>query len=87
MNWINRCKLPATEVTKFNGQPCIFLDSLWGALYDTFNHTADHQVNVNVLNKIENKAISLWEPFSKHEFRKVISKYNNLSAPGPNKIT
>ena len=39
MNWINRCKLLATEAIKFNSQPCITPDSLWNALHDTFNHT------------------------------------------------
>jgi len=28
INWINRCKLPATEAIKFNKQPCITPDSL-----------------------------------------------------------
>ena len=87
MNWINRHKLLATEAIKFNGQLCIIPDSLWSALHDTFNHTINRQVNVNILNEIKNKSISLWELFSKHEFRKAISKCNNLSVPGPDKIT
>lgn len=87
MNWINRHKLPATEAIKFNGQLYISPDSLWGTFYDTFNHVVNRQVDVDILNEIENKAILLWEPFSKHEFRKAISKCNNLSAPGPDKIT
>jgi len=87
MNWINRCKLPATEAIKLNSQLCITPDSLWGALHNTFNHTINHQVNVDILNKIKNKSTSSWEPFSKFEFRNVISKYNNLSAPGPDKVT
>ena len=87
MNWINRCKLPATEAIKFNSQPCITPDSLWGALHNMFNHTINCQVNVDILNEIENKSTSLWEPFSKLEFRNVISKCNNSSAPGPDKIT
>ena len=87
MNWINRCKLPATEAIKFNSQLCITPDSLWDALHNTFNHTINRQVNVDILNKIKNKSTSSWEPFSKFEFRNVISKYNNLSAPGPDKVT
>ena len=87
INWINRCKLPATEAIKFNKQPCITPDSLWNTLHDMFNHTIHCQVNVDVLNKIENKAISLWELFSKHKFRKAISMCNNSSAPGLDKIT
>ena len=87
MNWINRRKLLVTEAIKFNEQLYITPDSLWGALHDTFNHAIDHQVDVDVLNEIENKSISLWEPFSKHEFRKAISKCNNLLVPSPDKIT
>jgi len=87
MNWINRHKLPATEAIKFNGQPYITSDSLWDVLHNTFNHTINHQVDVDILNEIENKSTSSWEPFSKFEFRNVISKCNNSSAPGPDKIT
>ena len=87
MNWINRRKLPTNEAIKFNGQLCITPDSLQGALHNIFNHAIDYQVNVDVLNEIESKTISLWEPFSIHEFRNAISKCNNLSVPGPDKIT
>ena len=87
MNWINRHKLPATEAIKFNEQLCITPDSLWGAFHDMFNHTINRQVDVDVLNEIKSKTTSLWEPFSIHEFRSAISKCNNLSAPGPDKIT
>lgn len=82
-----RRKLPATEAIKFNGQPCITPDSLWGALHNTFNHAINRQVDVDILNEIENKSTSSWEPFSKFEFRNAISKCNNLSAPGPDKFT
>ena len=87
MNWINRHKLPATEAIKFNEQLCITPDSLWGAFHDMFNHAINRQVDVDVLNEIKSKTTSLWEPFSIHEFRSAISKCNNLSAPGPDKIT
>ena len=87
MNWINRRKLPAIEAIKFNGQLCITPDSLWGTLYNMFNHAINCQVYVNILNKIENKSTSSWELFSKFEFRNVISKCNNSSAPGPDKVT
>ena len=52
-----------------------------------FNHTIDYQVNIDVLNEINSKPISIWDPFSKHKFRKAISKCNNSLAPGPDKIT
>ena len=87
MNWINKHKLPATEAIKFNGQPCITPDNLWGAFHNTFNHAINRQVNVNILSKIENKSTSSWEPFSKLEFKNTISKYNNSSALGLDKVT
>ena len=62
-------------------------DSLWGTLHNMFNHTINHQVNVNILNEIENKSTSLWKLFSKLEFMNTISKCNNSSASGPDKIT
>ena len=87
MNWINRCKLPATEAIKHNGYLCLSLESLWDTLYSTFNTTLNYQVDLNILSKIECKATSLWYPFSKEEFKQAISKCNNLSAPGPDKLT
>ena len=51
-----------------------------------FNHTINHQVDVNILNEIKNKFTSSWELFFKFEFRNAISKCNNLSAPGPDKV-
>jgi len=84
MNWINKHKLPAI---KYDGQPCIFLDSLWRALHASFNTALHHQVDVYVLNKIESKATFFWEPFSKEEFRQAINKCNNSSASGPDKLT
>ena len=87
MNWINKYKLPATKAIKYDGQPCLAPDSLWRALHTTFNTVLHRQVNVNVLNKIGSKTTSLWELFSKEEFRQTINKYNNSSAPRPDKLT
>jgi len=33
------------------------------------------------------KLISIWKPFLKEEFKNAISKYNDLSASGPDKIS
>ena len=87
MNWINKRKLPATEAIKFNGQPCITPDNLWGILHNTFNHAINCQVDVDILSEIENKSTSSWEPFSKLEFKNAISNCNNSSAPSSNKVT
>ena len=87
MNWINKCKLPTIEAIKYDGQPCLSPNSLWRAFHASFNTVLHHQVDVNVLNKIESKATSLWEPFSKDEFRQAINKCNNSSAPRSDKLT
>ena len=87
MNWISRCKLPATKAIKHNGHQCLSPESLWDTLHSTFNTVLNHQVDLNILSKIECKATSLWYPFSKEEFKQVISKCNDLSVPGPDKLT
>jgi len=55
MNWINKQKLPAIKAIKYEDQLCLTLESLWGALYATFNTTLHRQVNTNVLNEIGSK--------------------------------
>ena len=87
INWINRCKLPATKAIKHNSSPCLFPESLWTALHSTFNTALHHQVNLDILSEIDSKPTLQWFPFSREEFKQAISKYNNLSAPGPNKLS
>jgi len=87
MNWINRYKLPATKAIKHNGSLCLFPESLWNALYNTFNTALHCQVDLDILNEINRKPTSQWFPFSREEFKQAISKYNNSSAPGPNKLS
>ena len=87
MNWINRCKLPATEAIKHNGSLCLFSESLWNALHSTFNTALHRQVDLNILSKIDSKPTLQWFPFSREEFKQAISKCNNSSAPGPNKLS
>ena len=87
MNWINRCKLPAIKAIKYDGCSCLSLESLWEALHNIFNNALNHQVNTNILNKIRWKSTSCWSSFSKEEFKQAISKYNDLSSLGPNKLT
>ena len=86
MNWINKRKLPTVEAIKYEGQPCLTSESLWGALYTTFNTALYRQVNTNVLNEIGSKTTATWVLFLKEEFRWALIKYNNSSAPGPNKL-
>ena len=87
MNWISRCKLPATKAIKHNDCPCLSPESLWDTLHSIFNTALNHQVDLNILSKIECKATLQWYPFSKEEFNQAISKYNNLLVPGPDKLT
>jgi len=70
-----------------NGQPCLSSESLWNALHSTFNTTLNQQVDLNILNEVEHKPSFPWSPFSKEEFKSVISKCSNLLAPGPDKLT
>ena len=87
MNWINRHKLPATKAIKHNGSLYQSPESLWDALYNTFNTTLYCQVDPNILNEIDRKPTSQWFPFSKEEFKQAISKCNNSFVPGPNKLS
>ena len=87
MNWINRYKLPATEAIKHNGSLYQSPESLWDALHNIFNTTLHCQVDPNILNEIDHKPTLQWFPFSKEEFKQVISKCNNSSVPGPNKLS
>ena len=86
-NWISRCKLPAIEAIKYDGRLYLSSESLWEALHNTFNTALNHQVDFNILSEIKCKSTSHWSPFSKEEFKQVISKYNDSSSPGPNKLT
>jgi len=86
-SWINKQKLSATEAIKHEGQPCLMLENLWNALYSTFNTVLHRQVNMDVFNELSPKPITAWAPFSKEEFRQALNKYNNLSAPDPDKLT
>ena len=86
MNWISRHKLPAIEAIKYDGHPCLSPESLWDALHSIFNTALNHQVDLNILSDIDRKPTSQWYPFSKEKFKQAISKCNDSSAPGPNKL-
>ena len=59
INWVNKRKLPAMEAINYDNQLCLFLDSLWNAFHSSFNTVLHHQVDINILNKIENKQLSI----------------------------
>ena len=86
MDWINKRKLPTTEAIKYDNQPCLFPNSLWRALYSSFNTALHRQVDVEVLEEIGNKLMTFWNLFSKEEFRQAINKCNNSSVPELDKL-
>jgi len=86
INWVNKCKLPATEAIKYDGNPYITTDSLWEALHTTFNSALYWPIDKEVLNKIEPKPTTIWPHFSKEEFCQALAKCNNSLAPGPDKL-
>ena len=45
------------------------------------------QVDLSILNEVECKPSQRWSPFSRTEFKSAISKCNDSSAPGPDKLT
>jgi len=53
----------------------------------TFNHAQNYQIDVNILEEIHDKSAKEWPPFSKKVFMKTIANCNNLSAPGPDKLS
>ena len=75
------------KAIKYNGRLYIELDNLWQALYQSFNSAHNHQVSTDIFDKILSKPISEWTPFLKEEFKSIINKYNNLSAPRLDKIS
>ena len=82
MNWVKKRKLPATEAIKYNVLPCLFPDSLWNALHNSFNTALHHWVNFDILNEVEHKPCQVWNSFSRYEFRSAIHKCVDTSAPG-----
>ena len=85
--WVNKCKLPAVEAIKFNNQPYLTPESLWGALHTTFNTTLLCQVDTDILNELGNKPTLEWALFSREEFRQALLSCNNILASSPNKIS
>ena len=87
MNWVKKCKLPAIKAIQYEGHLYIKLEDLWIALYNSFNSAQIREIDIYVLDKIPNKPMRSWNPFSKQELINIIKKYNNLSALGLDKLT
>ena len=87
MNWVKSRKLPAIEVIKHNGYPCLTPENLWNSLHSSFNTALHRQVDLNILDEVDCKPPQKWSPFSRFKFKSAISKCNNSSTPGPDKLT
>ena len=86
MNWVNKYKLPAIEIVKYNSQPCLEINNLWHTLHLTFTMAQDQCINKDVLNEIAFFVTSSWNSFSEEEFTSIIAKCNILSTPSPDKL-
>jgi len=75
------------KAIKYDNQPCLLLDSLWNALHSSFNTALHCQVDISILDEIGNKQVTAWAPFSKEEFKIALERCNNLSTPGPDKLS
>ena len=87
MNWVKKHKLPAIKAIWHNGQLYTNLEDLWEALHQSFNLVQNCQVNLDILDELSTKSITIWSSFSVKEFRSTIAKYNNLSTRGPDKLS
>jgi len=86
INWVNKWKFLAIEAIKFNSQPYLEISNLWHALHNFFNTALYHNIKENVLDEITSILPSFWEPFSEEEFLNTLTKCNNLSTPGLDKL-
>jgi len=86
MNWVNKQKLLAIEVIKFNNQPYLEISNLWHTLYNSFNTALHHNIEEDILDKIALISSSFWEPFSEEEFLNMLTKCNNSSTLRPDKL-
>jgi len=87
MNWVKKQKLSTIEAIQYEGRPCIKLEDLWITLHNSFNSAQTQEIDIHVLDDIPNKSVKEWNSFSKQELINAIEKCNNLSVPGPNKLT
>ena len=86
MNWVKKQKLPAIEAIQYEGCPCIELKDFWIVLHNSFNSAQTREIDIRVLNNIPSKSMKEWNSLSKQELIDAIEKYNNSSAPGPDKL-
>ena len=56
-------------------------------LHISFNSAQNHQIDLQLLEELPNKEITIWVLFSSNELRSIIEKYNNTSTSRPNKLS
>jgi len=87
MNWVNKRKLPAIEMIKYNNWPCLELNDLWQALHSSFNTAQFREIDESILDKLDLLLAVAWLKFLEEEFIYAIANYNNSSALGPDKLS
>jgi len=87
MNWVKKQKLPAIEAIKYNDKLYLEINDLWQTLHSTFNRAQNWLIDKGLLNKLLSKHSSVWVSFSEVEFTSTISKCNNSSIPGSDKLS
>ena len=87
MNWVNKRKLLAIKTIKYNNQPCLEINNLWHALHSFFNTALYYNIKEDILNKIDLILSSSQAPFSEEKFMNTLTKCNNLSTPGLDKLS
>jgi len=78
---------PAIETILFEGQPYTDLDSLWNALYRSYNTAENCPIDYRFLNEIPQCNNIEWSLFTAQEFRDAIAKYFSLFSPGPDYVS
>ena len=71
MNWVKKRKLPVIKAIQYNSCPCIELENLWEALYNSFNSAQNHQIDTHLLKKYLTKKLQVGS----------LSRKQNLSMP------
>ena len=87
INWVRKRNFLTVEAIKYDDCSCLEINDLWHALHSTFNIAQDCYVNIKILEEISNKTLEEWPSFLRKEFIKAIVKYNNSSAPRPDKLS
>jgi len=87
MNWVNKHKPPAVKEVKYNGHPCFKIEDLWHTLHSSFNMAQNYQIDIDTLDEILSKSLSIWIPFLEEEFISSIVKCNNLLTLDPDKLS